>query len=95
MLQNVTVGPSLGRDSIEAGKRAGLMGAVLVVLFMVLLPSILLGSLACDSAEKILGKDSGQIVVDEFCGYLLSVMFLPRNALILFAAFILFRLFDR
>lgn len=34
MLQNVTVGPSLGRDSIEAGKRAGIIGAVLVVLFM-------------------------------------------------------------
>ena len=65
-----------------------------MALFMVLLPSILLGALACDSAEKVLGRDSGQIVVDEFCGYLLSVMFLPRNALILFAAFILFRLFD-
>lgn len=36
MLQNVTVGPSLGRDSIEAGKKAGLIGAALVVLFMVL-----------------------------------------------------------
>jgi preprotein translocase subunit SecD len=35
MLQNVTVGPSLGRDSIEAGKAAGLIGAVLVVIFMV------------------------------------------------------------
>lgn len=35
MLQNVTVGPSLGRDSIEAGKRAGIIGAILVVLFMV------------------------------------------------------------
>jgi preprotein translocase subunit SecD len=35
MLQNVTVGPSLGRDSIEAGKVAGMIGAVLVVLFMV------------------------------------------------------------
>ncbi len=36
MLQNVTVGPSLGRDSIDAGKRAGLIGALLVVVFMVL-----------------------------------------------------------
>jgi preprotein translocase subunit SecD len=35
MLQNVTVGPSLGRDSIEAGKLAGLIGALLVVGFMV------------------------------------------------------------
>ncbi|MEJ2314335.1 MAG: protein translocase subunit SecD [Nitrospirota bacterium] len=35
LLQNVTVGPSLGRDSIEAGKVAGLIGAILVVVFMV------------------------------------------------------------
>jgi preprotein translocase subunit SecD len=34
-LQNVTVGPSLGRDSIEAGKVAGLVGTLLVVLFMI------------------------------------------------------------
>jgi len=35
MLQNVTVGPSLGADSIEAGKRAVIIGAILVVVFMV------------------------------------------------------------
>jgi preprotein translocase subunit SecD len=34
MLQNVTVGPSLGKDSIEAGLRAGIIGAILVVVFM-------------------------------------------------------------
>ena len=36
LLQNVTVGPSLGRDSIEAGKLAGLIGGVLVIIFMVI-----------------------------------------------------------
>ena len=36
MLQNVTVGPSLGRDSIEAGKIAGIIGTIAVVLFMIL-----------------------------------------------------------
>ncbi len=35
MLQNVTVGPSLGEDSIAAGTRAGLVGTLLVVVFMV------------------------------------------------------------
>jgi len=35
MLQNVTVGPSLGRDSIEAGKLAGIMGTMFVVVFMI------------------------------------------------------------
>jgi preprotein translocase subunit SecD len=35
VIQNVTVGPSLGADSIQKGIRAGVIGAVLVVLFMV------------------------------------------------------------
>lgn len=36
ILQNVTVGPSLGRDSIEAGKLAGIISMILVVGFMIL-----------------------------------------------------------
>ncbi|MBI5574761.1 MAG: protein translocase subunit SecD [Deltaproteobacteria bacterium] len=35
VIQNVTVGPSLGQDSIQKGIRAGVIGALLVVLFMV------------------------------------------------------------
>jgi preprotein translocase subunit SecD len=35
MLQNVTVGPSLGRDSIEAGKLAAIIGTIAVVIFMI------------------------------------------------------------
>lgn len=35
MLQNVTVGPSLGTDSIEAGKMAGIIGTILVAVFMI------------------------------------------------------------
>jgi preprotein translocase subunit SecD len=34
MLQNVTVGPTLGSDSIKAGKIAGLVGTLAVILFM-------------------------------------------------------------
>ncbi|MBF0564137.1 MAG: protein translocase subunit SecD [Nitrospirae bacterium] len=34
MLQNVTVGPSLGRDSIQAGKLASIVAFILVALFM-------------------------------------------------------------
>jgi len=34
IIQNVTVGPSLGQDSINKGLYAGLMGVVLVVIFM-------------------------------------------------------------
>jgi preprotein translocase subunit SecD len=34
MLQNVTVGPTLGSDSIKAGKIAGIIGTLAVILFM-------------------------------------------------------------
>jgi preprotein translocase subunit SecD len=34
-LQNLTVGPSLGRDSIEAGKLAGIIATLLVIVFMI------------------------------------------------------------
>ena len=36
MLQNVTVGPSLGSDSIEAGKLAGIAGTIAVAIFMII-----------------------------------------------------------
>ncbi|MCX7793463.1 MAG: protein translocase subunit SecD [Thermodesulfovibrionales bacterium] len=35
LLENVTVGPSLGRDSIEAGKTAAIGAFIMVVIFMV------------------------------------------------------------
>ncbi len=35
IIQNVTVGPSLGRDSIEKGVYSGLVGAAIVLLFMI------------------------------------------------------------
>jgi len=35
IIQNVTVGPSLGQDSIEAGINAGILGASLVLIFMI------------------------------------------------------------
>lgn len=35
IIQNVTVGPSLGKDSIEAGKIAGIIATIAVVVFMI------------------------------------------------------------
>jgi preprotein translocase subunit SecD len=36
IVQNVTVGPSLGQDSINAGVRAAIIGGIVVVVFMVI-----------------------------------------------------------
>ncbi len=45
-------------------------------------------------AEQNLEHDAPQIVIDEFCGYFVSVLFLPKTLLIALLAFILFRVFD-
>ena len=39
-------------------------------------------------------KDAGQIVIDEACGMILALAFLPCKPWIIIAGFLLFRLFD-
>ena len=63
-------------------------------LLMIFIPAFLLGLITSHNAEKILGKDSGHIIIDEFCGYLLSVAFIPKSTAYLLSGFILFRIFD-
>ncbi len=63
-------------------------------LLMIFLPVLLLGLITSHNAEKFLGKDSRHIVIDEFCGYLLAVLFIPKSIGYLLTAFILFRIFD-
>jgi len=77
---------------------------VALILFILLkLPPLLhlsllllitpIGILSSHYAEKFFNKkDCGHIVIDEFCGYLLSVVLLPSSYAI--AAFFLFRVFD-
>jgi len=66
-----------------------------IIAFLVV---IILGSLISvyfiSKAEIELGHDSGKIVLDEFWGYLIAVIFLPKTLLIIFLAFVLFRIFD-
>lgn len=87
-------------------KAPGTFGSLAGLLFITLLPLndikllvfilllFSLGTWTSDEAERVLGKDSGHIVIDEFCGYLVSVLFVPKTIGYLFAAFVLFRLFD-
>jgi phosphatidylglycerophosphatase A len=81
------------------GSAAGFLCAVLirpddVTLLLVLLPLFVVGTIASGNTEKFLGKDSGHIVIDELCGYAVSILFVPRTSGYLLAAFILFRAFD-
>lgn len=57
--------------------------------------SIVAGTVCAGRASRLIkSRDPGQIVVDEFAGYLVSVSFLPLTPGYLVSAFFLFRLFD-
>jgi len=54
-----------------------------------------IGVYSSSSAERLSGiKDPGHIVIDEFAGYMVSMLFLPFNYGYITASFILFRIFD-
>ena len=58
-----------------------LIGSVISVFFI-------------SKAEEGLGHDNGKIVLDEFWGYFIAVLFLPKTLIVIIAAFVLFRIFD-
>lgn len=65
------------------------------ILLLILIATFISGVLSSHAVEKDTGiKDGKYIVVDEFAGYLASVIFLPLTAGYLIAAFFLFRFFD-
>ncbi|GAB4417041.1 MAG: phosphatidylglycerophosphatase A [Thermodesulfovibrionales bacterium] len=62
---------------------------------LMLLFTLLIGTLASHRAEKLFNKkDSRHIVIDEFAGYAVSVILLPADTAYYIAAFLLFRFFD-
>lgn len=63
-------------------------------IFMLFL-IIPIGVISSHHAERLLNdKDSKHIVIDEFCGYLLSILFIPFSTDSALIAFFLFRFFD-
>ncbi len=64
-------------------------------LLVLMAAGILIGTVAADTAERVIGEvDSGHIIIDECVGFLVSVMFIPHTYGYLAAAFLLFRIFD-
>lgn len=56
---------------------------------------IVIAILTSGEAEKSLGHDAGPIVIDEVCGFLVTILFIERyDFQVIVAAFILFRFFD-
>jgi phosphatidylglycerophosphatase A len=65
---------------------------VQILLLCFIIP---IGTVSAHQAEKALeAKDSRHIVIDEFCGYFCSLLFVPFSIAHATAAFFLFRIFD-
>lgn len=63
--------------------------------FIVFIVTLALSFLLCSRAEKIFQeKDSKKIVIDDFCGMCLPLLFIPHDIRFVAAAFFLFRIFD-
>ena len=82
---------------------AASLAAVFVFLFvrderavlMIALVSTLLGFAAAGGAEKVFQKkDDQRIVIDEFAGMMLSLLFIPAELKFVIPAFVLFRVMD-
>ncbi|MDO9288052.1 MAG: phosphatidylglycerophosphatase A [Thermodesulfovibrionales bacterium] len=80
-----------------------LAGLVVMVILRPALPlhialsvfSIITGVISSTHAERLFNKkDPSYVVVDEFAGYIVSLLFLPLSWGYMVAAFFLFRIFD-
>jgi phosphatidylglycerophosphatase A len=103
LLKNVATFGFIGYLPFAPGTWGTAAGAVLVLLvplsqtaLLVLVASgILIGTIAAGTAERLIGEvDSGHIIIDEFIGFLVCVMFVPQTYGYLASAFLLFRFFD-
>ena len=84
----------------------GTTGSLVAVLIYVILPFepviwlaiclifFFIGIWASDTVETEAGKDPGIVVIDEFVGQWISLLFLPRTIWFFIAAFVLFRILD-
>jgi phosphatidylglycerophosphatase A len=102
-LTNIATIGFLGYTPFAPGTLGSLFALALFLLtapslhthFAILLAGTIVGIRASTVAENILAeKDSKKIIIDEFIGFYVSVLFLPKTWKFAVAAFLLFRFFD-
>ena len=68
--------------------------AAVAVVVLSTLAFVAMAIWTADLAEREFGHDSSRIVVDEFAGFLVAVLLLPKTLLIMIVAFLIFRVMD-
>ncbi|MCX8026505.1 MAG: phosphatidylglycerophosphatase A [Thermodesulfovibrionales bacterium] len=92
----------IGYIPFASGSWCSLLCTVVLFVFnptlllqaLLIVASFVLGTWSAFEGEKIWGKDNRRIVIDEFTGMLLTMFFIPINALNLFLGFSIFRAYD-
>jgi phosphatidylglycerophosphatase A len=103
ILKNIATLGFIGYIPFAPGTFGTLIGLIFFLLlkpslplqFIILFATISLGIYASSAAEKIFNeKDSRKIVIDEFTGFFVSVLYVPNAQNLVLPAFLLFRFFD-
>jgi len=103
ILKNIATLGFVGYLPVAPGTWGSLVSAVFVALLnpssavqaILIVFGFVIGTISSTVAERVIGQtDSGHIVIDEFIGFLVSVVYLPQTYGYLIAAFFLFRFFD-
>jgi len=63
-------------------------------ILMIAMALFVIGVPTATIVERIEGKDSGKIVIDEFVGQFLTLVFIPFTGMNIILGFFLFRIFD-
>jgi phosphatidylglycerophosphatase A len=103
LLKNVATLGFIGYMPVAPGTWGTMAGLVFIALLpmspaallAIIAAGMIIGTIASGTAEKLIGEtDSGHIIIDEFVGFLISVMYIPHTYGYLASAFLLFRFFD-
>jgi phosphatidylglycerophosphatase A len=103
ILKNIATLGFIGYIPIAPGTFGSLVAFIFFYLLkpsifsrvLILFLTIPIGIISATRAERLLNeKDSRHIVIDEFCGYFFSVLFIPLSFWYALSAFFLFRFFD-
>ena len=103
ILKNIATLGFVGYLPVAPGTWGSLVSAVFVAFLnpsstvqaVLIVIGFVIGTISCTVAERVIGRtDSGHIVIDEFIGFLVSVVYLPQTYGYIIAAFFLFRFFD-
>ncbi len=65
-----------------------------VINFLLIIISYLAGVWACNALQEEWGSDPSKVVIDEACGYWVTLIFVPFTFINIVIAFVLFRFFD-